>query len=135
MYVHQCLRMRVLLFWHRYLCASDDIYMCCYLGDYVLVIVSWSDIICAIHMHTTAPRLSPSSSDECVWLLCAQTPRFAFTSISFTLQEYHPSDTDVQLTPRAIVLGALFAIVNATANMIFAFRYAGGLAQSVGILF
>ena len=48
-------------------------------------------------------------------------------------QDYHASMKDVELTPRAIVLGAFFAIVNATANMIFAFRYAGGLAQCVRV--
>ena len=48
-------------------------------------------------------------------------------------KDYHSSMKDAELTPRAIVLGAFFAIVNATANMIFAFRYAGGLAQCVRV--
>jgi hypothetical protein len=35
----------------------------------------------------------------------------------------------LEFTARAAVIGAGFAFVNALTNMLFAFRYAGGLAQ------
>jgi hypothetical protein len=49
---------------------------------------------------------------------------------NFALQNgYEASEDDLQLTFRAFFIGGIFAVINATVNMFFAFRYAGGLAQ------
>ena len=44
-------------------------------------------------------------------------------------QGYVDNLDDLELTVRACVVGSLFASVNGAVNMLFAFRYAGGLAQ------
>ena len=42
---------------------------------------------------------------------------------------YEVDNDDLELTFRAFFIGGVFALLNATVNMFFAFRYAGGLAQ------
>jgi uncharacterized oligopeptide transporter (OPT) family protein len=42
---------------------------------------------------------------------------------------YRANDDDLELTVRAVAIGSLFAIINGSVNMFFAFRYAGSLAQ------
>ena len=47
---------------------------------------------------------------------------------------YNPRIDDRALTLRAVLIGSFFALINAVVNMLFAFRYAGGLAQYYVIL-
>ena len=42
---------------------------------------------------------------------------------------YRCNPGDLEFTARAALVGSLFAVANAASNMLFAFRYAGGLAQ------